>query len=130
MSPDPTNQLIEYVSRLTSKTVQGDVHWARPNPTVFVWDPNPPTGSRISIQRVVERKLSTTGPRRIEVISYLFQIVDPTNKSAAMSLDSRERPNYLEAMRALYEAASLSIDRRAAQVLGDLLTRLDPSKPS
>ena len=123
MTPDPSSRVIEYVGRLAQLTTDGDIPWARPNPTVFVWEPKP--GQRISIQQVVERKLNPSLGRRVSITSYLFQIAELTTKNPSISLDSNERPMYLKPLQDLYQAASLSIDRRAANILDDLLRGLE-----
>ena len=114
---EPNQKLIQYISRLTALTSDGSIPWYRANPTVFVWSSDKKL--QVTLQEVATRQSS--GGYITVKRSYLFQIQDSQKQSNSVAVDSKEKPEYQAHLQALYKAAQMSIDARAADILEDLL---------
>jgi hypothetical protein len=116
--PEANPQLIDYINKLTELTAAGKISWARANPTVFIWAASgPPNQTQVTLQEVQTRVAPATIRR-----TYLFQI---QGRGVPVAVDSKEKPDYQQPLQSLYQAALASVDVKTADLLKDLLDKVE-----
>ena len=115
-----TVKLAESITRLTALTKQGEICWHGVAPTVYAAKRKTEGVERaLAIQHVSEVR-SPSG-RVLRTAGYVFQVgLFRPDTDPELVIDTRQRPDLADAVRGLYEAAKVSADARAVDVLSDL----------
>lgn len=114
--------LTEYLAEIIDRSQRGDIFWTQPNPSTYQW--NEVAKEKhfvVTIQKASAQKLK--GLSFEEEVSYLFQVVDKSNKQTLLSLSSKERPEFSKILGGIYRGAELGMDLRASSILQELLRR-------
>lgn len=113
--------LVESIASLTALTRDDQIRWHRVAPTVYAATRETKGAEKALVIQGLSEVRSPSG-RLVRQAGYLFQVgLRRTDIDPELVIDTRERPDLEDALRRLYEAAGVSADAQAADVLRELI---------
>ncbi|KAB0665684.1 hypothetical protein F6V25_08155 [Oryzomonas japonica] len=99
------NELLDYLNRLLSATVDKSMEWFKANPTTYMWTTNTPKPGKVIIQRVNKRAFVIVMGRRVprEITKHLLQVLDGKG-NIVFSVDGMSNSTAEEVLIKVYEA--------------------------
>lgn len=122
---DEDKQLMQVLDDIADRSKRGAIEWTQPAPSMFQWSLPLISGNLLAtIQRAkIPRRqgLLTFSVDGETESSFLFQIVNKASNDTILALSSAERPEFRNALAAIYKGAEQGADVRAGQILRSIL---------
>lgn len=112
--------LKDYLEDLAKKTADGQIVWERVNSTIYKWAQYVGDDNYSTTIQKASAPISVNGVRRI-VHSYLLQINTRARAEPVVTISSKERPDYKDALASVFTSAEASTDTAAKSILSKLL---------
>jgi hypothetical protein len=119
-----SEKLYQELARIAEKSREGEIAWSQPNPSTYIWQPDE-HDKIMSVQKA--ENANVKGLRKaleqfeLHQDVYLFQVRDSTKKITILSLSSRERPEFYDVLKEIYNSAVEGRDAVAGKFLEGIL---------
>lgn len=115
-----SKDLGDYLEDLARKTTDGVIVWERVNSSIYKWTQGVDGDQYLITIQKASAPIVVGNTRRV-AYSYLLQIHMKSKSEAIVTISSKERPDFKDALASVFSGAERSTDLIAKSVLSKLL---------